>query len=47
MKYLNQFHKESKERKAKKLAEWKKNPTPASEALIEQSEMHKEKVLDA
>ena len=42
MKYLNQFHKESSERKIKKVKEWLKNPLPASEASREQSEMHKE-----
>jgi hypothetical protein len=42
MKYLNQYHKESEQRKAKKLAEWLQNPIPASEALKQQSEIHKE-----
>jgi hypothetical protein len=42
MEYLNQFHKESAERKMKKVKEWLKNPIPASEALREQSEIHRE-----
>jgi hypothetical protein len=42
MKYLNQFHKESEERKAKKVKEWLKNPIPASEASKKQFEIHKE-----
>lgn len=33
--YLNKFHKESTERKLKKIAEWKKSPLPA-EIVIEQ-----------
>lgn len=40
MKYLNQFHKESAERKMKKVEEWQKNPVPASEACKQQFEMH-------
>jgi len=44
MKYLNQYHKESEQRKAKKLAEWLQNPIPASEALKQQSEIHKERI---
>jgi len=42
MKYLNQFHKESKERKAKKMKEWLKNPISASEASKKQFEIHRE-----
>jgi hypothetical protein len=42
MEYLNQFHKESEERKAKKMKEWLKNPISASEASREQFVMHEE-----
>jgi uncharacterized protein YqfB (UPF0267 family) len=42
MEYLNQFHKESEQRKTKKVKEWLKNPIPASEALKQQFEIHKE-----
>jgi hypothetical protein len=42
LEYLNQFHKDSEERKMKQLQEWKKNPIPASEASKKQFEMHKE-----
>lgn len=41
MKYLNQFHKESAERKMKQVEEWAKNPPPAAEAARKQFEMHK------
>ena len=33
MTYLNQYHKESTERKLKKIAEWKKSPMNSSEAV--------------
>jgi hypothetical protein len=42
MKYLNQFHKESSEKKMKKVKEWLQNPIPASEASREQFRMHEE-----
>ena len=40
MDYLNDFHKESAERKMKKVENWQKNPVPASEACKQQFEMH-------
>ncbi len=41
MKYLNQFHKESEERKMKQVEEWAKNPPSAAEASRKHFEMHK------
>jgi len=42
MKYLNQFHKETAERKMKKVEDWLKNPISSAEASKQQFEMHKE-----
>lgn len=44
MKYLNQFHKESEERKLVKLA--MQQPTPAEEASRRAFEMHKKLAED-
>lgn len=41
MKYLNQFHKESSQRKQAQVEQWRKNPVPSSEASKKQFEMHK------
>lgn len=42
MKYQNEFHRQSEERKMKQMQEWKKNPPPAAEVSKKQLEMHKE-----
>jgi hypothetical protein len=42
MEYLNQFHKESEQKKAEKIREWLQNPISGSEASRQQSEIHKE-----
>lgn len=39
--YLNQFHKESTERKLRKMEEWKKQPLNYEVELKRQQEMHK------
>ena len=41
MKYFNQFHKESEERKLKKIEEWKRQPLDYKIELKRQQEMHK------
>ena len=41
MKYLNQFHKESSERKMRKMAEWKGQPTSDNEAVTEVFRNHR------
>jgi (p)ppGpp synthase/HD superfamily hydrolase len=41
MKYLNQFHKESSERKMRKMAEWKGQPTSDNEAVTEMFRNHR------
>lgn len=42
MKYLNQFHKETTERKMSRLKELLKNPVPAQKASETQFRLHKE-----
>lgn len=39
--YLNQFHKESEERKLRKIQEWRKQPLNYERELKRQQEMHK------
>ena len=39
--YLNQFHKESTERKLRKIQEWRKQPLNYERELKRQQEMHK------
>lgn len=39
--YLNQFHKESEERKLRKIREWRKQPLNYERELKRQQEMHK------
>ena len=41
MKYLNQFHKESSERKMRKMAEWKGQPTSEDDAVAEMFRNHR------
>lgn len=41
MKYLNQFHKESSERKMHKMAEWKGQPVNDNEAVAEMFRNHR------
>lgn len=42
MKYLNQFHKESTERKLKKMEVWEKHSLNSSEEVRKMVEMHKQ-----
>lgn len=39
--YLNQFHKESEERKMRKIQEWRKQPVNYEEEYKRHTEMHK------
>jgi hypothetical protein len=38
MEYLNQFHRESEQRKMKQIAEWRKSPVDLQTALKQQRE---------
>lgn len=38
MEYLNQYHKESEERKMKKIKDWKKSPADLQKVIANQKE---------